>query len=188
MRYWQTEAALEHITPPGCPEPEGWNVHGWLRDRFGADDLGWAPSVLDFGCGVGRLASAFTPEQYLGVDVNEHAVRKAQREHPRHAFLCQPTPVAALPRTRVALAWTVLLHVGDEDIEATCRELTRAAGQVWVAEILGRRWRRGGNPPVFNRDLEDYRSLFPGLEVVEEFPCTRYPGSNYTIMATVEAS
>ena len=29
-----------------------------------------------------------------------------------------------------------------------------------VAEICGRKWRRKGNPPVFNREAKEYEELF----------------------------
>ena len=42
--------------------------------------LAGGPSVLDIGCGIGQFA-ALAEGDYLGIDVNEHYIRHAQRRH-----------------------------------------------------------------------------------------------------------
>ena len=43
--------------------------------------------VLDFGCGVGRLARVIHPENYLGVDSDSASLDLARKWNPEHAFL-----------------------------------------------------------------------------------------------------
>lgn len=48
-----------------------------------------AGSILDVGCGYGRVADCFTARgySYLGVDVSEDAVQGAKRQHPDAEFM-----------------------------------------------------------------------------------------------------
>jgi len=58
---------------------------------------------------------------------------------------------------------------------------------VLVAEIMGRAWRRPGDPPVFNREAQEYITLFGEhgfvLDDVITAPHRRYPGTNITFLA-----
>lgn len=42
--------------------------------------------ILDFGCGNGRLARNFLPENYLGVDINQKLLSEAKEKNPEHRF------------------------------------------------------------------------------------------------------
>ncbi len=77
-------------------------------------------TILDFGCGVGRLARAFRRhfEQYAGIDISESLVFEARR---LHASLSQAhfivSASATLPIASnscdMVYAWGVLQHVPD---------------------------------------------------------------------------
>jgi SAM-dependent methyltransferase len=176
-RWWRENAALEHLTPPGTRGAEGFDVHAALRDEIPSG------TVLDFGCGDGRLAEAFGPERYLGVDINPHAIGYCQGKYRGWRF---ELAAAELPAADCALAYTVLLHVPDGELAATVRRLCAAAPRVLVAEILGRKWRGPGEPAVFNRDLDDYLLPFwragMALVAMRERPYARYGGVPITFM------
>jgi trans-aconitate methyltransferase len=122
-----------------------------LLDAFSVDER-----VVDMGCGDGRLAGAFAPERYLGLDLSWANVQAAAQAHPGRVFSLY-TPWSPLPPGLV-LAWTVLLHVPDDQLEAFVQ---LCAGRwVVIGEIMDRRWRRPGRPPVFNRDAADYSAAF----------------------------
>jgi SAM-dependent methyltransferase len=42
--------------------------------------------ILDFGCGNGRLARNFLPENYLGVDLNQKLLSQAMEKNPGYRF------------------------------------------------------------------------------------------------------
>jgi 2-polyprenyl-3-methyl-5-hydroxy-6-metoxy-1,4-benzoquinol methylase len=43
--------------------------------------------VLDWGCGIGKLAELLPAEVYTGVDLDDESVQQARHLHPEHAFL-----------------------------------------------------------------------------------------------------
>jgi len=178
--FWQTPAGLRHVTPPGCQQPEGFDVYQELRELSGDH------SVLEFGCGTGRLSPAFLPNRYLGVDVSPGAINEAQHGCPEHPYLLYRG--GPLPRFDMVLAWTVLLHVHDDEIARTVQRLVKATRtQIVIGEIMGRSWRRLGDPPVFNREPLEYVALLEAAGMrggIRQYakPCVRYPNSHYTII------
>jgi len=113
-------------------------------------------SVLEFGCGIGRLAGCFDPECYLGVDVSTFAIAEARLLRPSHRFQVIDD-AKSLPASDVTLAHTVLLHVPDDALQAVVDRFE--SPRLIISEILGRHWRRTGNPPVFNREMSDYEAV-----------------------------
>jgi SAM-dependent methyltransferase len=154
-RFWQENVALAHITPPNVRWPEGFDVIQTLRSEIPDG------TVLDFGCGDGRMVGAFEPERYIGVDINAHAVTHCRKAFPEHRFEL----AGVLPTADTALCYTVLLHVPDDEIKQTAVRLMQAAQRVLVVEILGRKWRGSGLPPVFQREAEEYEQAFSGMRL-----------------------
>jgi len=148
--FW-AEEGLDHVIPNVGEEfPEGFDVFGLLRQIVDS-----SKNVLEIGCGYGRLCRAFTPEKYTGVDVNPKAVEAARRHNPGYRFE-HIAPAAPLPAADVALIYTVALHIPDEELARFLAPVCAAAPVVVIGEIMDIRWRRAGNPPVFNRDPEQY--------------------------------
>jgi len=156
--YWK-EKGMESIVPEGFGEcPEGWDVKELLTEL--TDELGYA-SVLDFGCGYGRLCESFDPVKYLGVDINADALSKAKKKFANYRF----EPLGEDPMfTDICLGYTVFLHMKDHEIHEALKKMR--CKWVIVAEILGREWRRDGLPPVYNRDLADYVQLFRAHDLI----------------------
>jgi len=155
--YW-TNDKMRNLVAGGLgrPHPEGFDPVEFV-EAFQLKGL-----VLDFGCGDGRLCGAFHPSRYCGVDLNPFAVEKAKTGNPGYNFH-EIDSLGDTPETRYdsCLAYTVFLHMDFDDVFEIIRLLhERGVKQILVAEILGREWRRPGNPPAFNRDLEDYINLF----------------------------
>lgn len=42
--------------------------------------------VLDVGCGFGRLANAFDPKDYTGLDFSDEMIKLAKKKNPNHFF------------------------------------------------------------------------------------------------------
>lgn len=173
--YWRQNKELAAITPEGVRFPEGFDVIETLREMFAGQ------SVVEFGCGDGRLTAAFDRETYVGVDINPHAILAARRNNPGYTF-----HLDAFPRKRAALAYTVLLHIPDDAIASVVERLSDCC-RVVVVEIMGRKWRRPGLPPVFNREPGEYETMFEhcGMRLGTKFdePYKRYGGVNITFMS-----
>lgn len=165
--FWR-DYGLAHITPSGKGNPEGWDVLPYLASLCNG-------SVIDIGCGIGRLCRAFSTDQYLGVDINAKAVDAARQRHPGYKF-----EMYRKQRADTALLYTVLLHVADDQLADFVSGIR--AKRVVVAEIMGRHWRREGDPPVYNRELADYVEAFAGWTLIDsqERPYKHYPDTNIT--------
>lgn len=179
--YWRSGVGIAHITPPGNRSPEGDGFDEVLRDLVGNG------VVLDFGCGVGRLAKVFEPDRYLGVDICADAVDIARQMLPWHRFKVLAEG-DALPRADVTLIHTVLLHVPDGDpLHALIGRLS--SERVVVSEIMGRQWRRGGEPPVFNREATEYGAAFAPAYRLNRIVAHSYPhyrGAELSMMEFVK--
>lgn len=150
--YWRGNARLEHITPRGQRFPE--------VGLFAALQQVCRGHVFELGCGDGRLAPAFAPEGYTGMDINPAALARARQANPGHRF------IAEWEAADTVLAYTVLLHLADEDLPAMLGRL-QAYPRIVIGEIMGRQWRTPGVPPVFNRERAEYEAILgPAREVV----------------------
>jgi SAM-dependent methyltransferase len=183
LKFW-TNADFRHINPARDTEfPEGWDVREELRNIIGDR------SVAEIGCGYGRLCTAFRPERYAGYDVSPAAIEEAKRRFPAYRFSVMAGE-DDYGKSDAVLLYTVLLHVHDEDIGAFVTRLASKTAMVVVAEVMGREWRRTGDPPVFNRAAEEYVALFGqhGLKVddIITAPYERYPGAQITFLVFVQ--
>jgi SAM-dependent methyltransferase len=169
--FWR-EQGLRHIIPgTGIEYHEGFNPGDIVADM--------APtgSVVELGCGYGRLAGAFAADRYLGLDINPNAVAAARERNPRHEFRLVRDD-EPLPPADTIFSYAVLLHICDDDIMPFLARMCSAAGQVIIGEVMDPRWRREGDPPVYNRDPEEYvirMSMF-GMVIAEyrKLPYARY--------------
>lgn len=148
--FWIREG-VDHIRPQAATSfPEGFDVRAAL-DR--AID-GHFP-LLEVGCGVGRIAGLFEPDLYRGVDVNPNALLAARQRLPRHDLRLIDDGFA-YPQAETILFYTVLLHLDGPFAVQALQNACSSAKRVVIAELMDSRWRRDGNPPVFNRDPEHY--------------------------------
>jgi len=147
--FWRTQNGVRHITPQGKANPEG----AWLLPYLA--DVQAHGRVVEIGCGPGRLACAFKPHAYLGLDLNERSIAEARERNPLHAF---DVAQDELPQADVYLLHTVLMHVADNELDALLGQIKAPA--VCVSEMMGREWRREGDPPVFNREPFEYVEAF----------------------------
>ena len=140
---------MQHITPLGERFPEV-NLFPALQEAIKG-------SVFEFGCGDGRLAPAFDPDQYVGYDINYFAVKAARLNNPAYQYT-DVDAIGYIYHAYTFFAYTVLLHVPDYEIENVI-SLAKKYKRIVIGEIMGRQWRRPGNPPVFNRELSEYAEM-----------------------------
>jgi len=170
--FWIAQGTA-HIKPEAGTEfPEGFDIAEVLREAINGE---WP--LLEIGCGVGRIASLFSPTEYIGVDINPNAILQARRLLPHHNFRLYDDGYA-YPQAPTALFYTVLLHVSDQALSFLLEEALKGKHRIIISEIMDTRWRREGNPPVFNRNPEDYILLMQELgfqlTFVNKTPYERY--------------
>jgi SAM-dependent methyltransferase len=155
-RYW-TEDGLKNLVAGHTNNPEGFDVRIFLKNLLEKEPQ--ISKVHELGCGAGRLCSVTSPDKYVGTDLNPHAITAAKKNNPEYNF--QEVQIHSdYPPADVTMAYTVFLHMDDITLESVIRRIAAAGHRyILVSEILGREWRRGGNPPVFNRSLDDYLVL-----------------------------
>ena len=183
--YWQQDrlANIIPITEQWGEFPEGWDVRPFIWEMLKPHLV---RQMVEVGCGYGRLCQAIPTDYYLGVDINPEAISTAKINHPSYEFQ-QIGFNDDYIQADAILAYTVLLHIDDETIGSMLERMCQASDVILIAEILGRqRWRRGGNPPVFNRDLQDYQKLMQNngyqLARCEGKPYLHYPDTEITFM------
>lgn len=162
MDYWRNNRALKHIVPPGETFPEvglGELLQRVCRGR-----------VFEFGCGYGRLAQFFEPSAYYGYDINPAALTEAYRRNRRHSFGMEWEAADTF------LAHTVLLHIPDDDLRELATKIKKY-DRIVIGEIMGRKWRRPGDPPVFNRESAEYEKLLGRKATQYKVPYPRYQTS-----------
>lgn len=143
--------------------PEGFDPAVTLRMIARHYDVG---TILDFGCGPGRLSGSFEPDSYLGVDINPVAVTEAERRHSGLSF--QTIDQGYQPQTRdLFLAYSVFQHLPDAVLAKVAAAHAAPCPTIVIAEILGREWRRSQSDlPAFNRERDEYVALFPEHRLV----------------------
>lgn len=147
--FWRAQNGVRHITPAGKVNPEG----AWLLPYLA--EVASHGRVVEIGCGPGRLACAFKPHAYLGLDINERSIAEARERYAHHPFALVQDE---LPEADAYLFHTVLMHVPDGELNALIGRIR--APVVCVSEMMGREWRREGDPPVFNREPFEYAAEF----------------------------
>lgn len=157
--FWRANSSLRDITPEGERFPEVGLFDALRRACRG--------TVFEFGCGDGRLSPAFEPSSYAGFDINLHALAAARASNPAYRYVSEWEPADTF------LAHTVLLHVPDDEIGAVL-DRAKTYSRVVIGEILGRKWRRRGDPPVFNREAAEYAEMMGSEPQVLAIPYPRY--------------
>ena len=151
--FWKKEGH-KHIMPKiGGEFPEGWDVKSYLTE------LCDGKLVTEIGCGIGRLSPAFPPEHYIGIDVSPKVLEIAESKNKNYKYLLH-NQGDSYPQADVRFVYTVLLHIDDDYISDFVENLCEGTERVIVAEIMGRKWRGPGTVPVFNREAEEYYTLF----------------------------
>ena len=123
-------------------------------------------SVLDIGCGYGRVAGQFIANghRYTGIDISPDAIARAATDHPTGNFICADL-LQWQPRQKydIILVFYVYIHVVDDDAWRTIVERTLA----WIAPdgvlvmadaIVDAEQRHGLH--VVARPLAEYAKIF----------------------------
>lgn len=157
--YWRSNVDLHNLTPKGLRFPEV-GLFDSLREACQG-------SVFEVGCGDGRLSPAFDSSTYIGMDVNPAALKKARIDNPAYRYVDEWLPADTV------LAYTVLLHISDKDIGKMMDKLKQYP-RIVIGEIMGRKWRTSGAPPVFNREVSEYEAFLGPVKRIIRVPYPHY--------------
>ena len=162
--FWLTKESARHI----APNQEGFDPVNLLA-MF---NMGM---TVDYGCGYGRLASAFPPSEYIGYDVSADRIKQARALHPKHRFEVLDDGTKDWLCTDSLLLYTVAVHLEDDEVQHVVAQ--SIAHRIILAEVIGRRYRRDGTPPVYNREVAEYDQLLWGyrLHALLELPILDRP-------------
>jgi SAM-dependent methyltransferase len=177
--FWK-EQGLNYIIPHiGIKFPEGFDIEKYLFEFIGDR------SVVEVGCGYGRLCNAFSNDKYTGYDINPAAIEKAIAENSQYEFVLMED-ATIIKQSDVVLLYTVGLHISDDRITEFLSSITQNCKSLVIAEIMSRKWRRSGDPPVFNRELKDYNAIMKSISFNQKKtsvkPYKRYPNTNITFV------
>jgi len=138
--------------------PEGFDVTNVIRQL--SDEVGYK-SVIDFGCGHGRLCESFDPKNYLGLDIDPNSIEMARKKFSEYRFdHVKQEPSSA----DLYLAYNVFLHMNDQTVDLALKNM-RCKWLILV-EMLGRNWRSTQIPQTYNRELSEYIALLRSHDLI----------------------
>jgi 2-polyprenyl-3-methyl-5-hydroxy-6-metoxy-1,4-benzoquinol methylase len=70
-------------------------------------------SVIDVGCGTGKLAEYVHPDNYVGTDTDVGSISFARVKYPRHTFLTAEEAANIKRKFDTVVALAVIEHVGN---------------------------------------------------------------------------
>jgi SAM-dependent methyltransferase len=128
--YWDREGTTKTFS------------HPVNLDRL-RENLGPEGTILDYGCGYGRVTAMLFEMGYrglTGVDSSQGMIEKARAMHPHLSFLRIEPPTVPFPDASfdAALLFAVLTCIpGDEDQKAVINELyrvVRPGGIIYISD------------------------------------------------------
>ena len=161
--YWLTEHSNKSITP--------------LTEDFDPVELlkiMRLKRTLDFGCGFGRLSPAFSPSDYLGLDMSASRINSARKLYPNYSF----TVLAGSKYFDTLLFYTVAVHLTDEEFIEVIDRFPN--DRIIIIEVIGRKYRRNeGEPAVYNREIDEYSTMLKGYNLHAKLEGLRYKEKPY---------
>lgn len=186
LDFWQADH-LRNIIPPFSEAPAGFDEVAFLKRLF---PLLQVNNIVELGCGYGRLAPAFSPLIYRGLDINPEAIEKARNNWPNYQFEVIEFDTS-YPRADLYLAYTVLLHIDDKNIAPIARRLAEACCKLLIVEILDPSFRNARSlVPNFIRSRAEYERVFDSFKLDFELrrPYARYPGKDISYLLLINTA
>ena len=161
------------LTIPGLSEEEFWDRGrrevGELLERFGH-----VGSVLDFGCGIGRLTQAFAAvcDSAEGVDISPEMIRLA-RIYNRHVncayFLNETDDLSAFGDDEFDLVYStiVLQHLPPHLARGYVREFLRVSRGHVVFQLPEGRTSEAGALSMYGTRRAEVESWLDGAELLD---------------------
>lgn len=150
--FWKTQG-INHLRWPQLKEyHEGENnIHKLVE--FVGDK-----TVRDIGCGYGRLSKFFDQNKYIGYDICEAAVKKANRLFSGHQFV--HWKFENMNITEVSFFFNGPHLVNHSDISELIRIICLDTNAVIFGEIMDPTWSGSFVFKEYRRTVEEYDILF----------------------------
>jgi SAM-dependent methyltransferase len=117
--------------------------------------------ILEIGCGTGRMASRFAPDDYIGVDIDPAALKIARTLYPEHNFRIHDRGLG-YPDAPTVLFRGLLEYVPDTDLPDLLAEACTGRRHVFIVADQQIRVDAGGHK-YFRRCQADYERLMRPL-------------------------
>jgi hypothetical protein len=141
-------------------------VNDWLTYcDFGKElalTIGENLPVLEVGCGDGKVANFFAPNDYIGTDINPELLIRAKENFPKHNFRITDIGLE-YPDAPSALCLNVAYCISDSYILTFMQNLIRNRKQIILIELMSRSLRIENYPFAFYREPDEYIRLFNNL-------------------------
>ena len=118
----------------------GWNHIFEVHKEIIKEHIKPTDRVLDAGCGYGRMAALFTPENYVGIDFSPDFIAKAESKYPNHMFMIGDLKKLKFEKGEFDWAFCVSIkrmvvdNLGEEAWKKMEKELKRVAKKVLILE------------------------------------------------------
>jgi len=161
--FWQGQRGLNNIKPKRI---------GLLWESFNAIDLVvdfvGDNTVVEVGCGNGRFSQGFTPEQYVGVDLNVDAINVSRENYPKYQFNILEK-YSEIPARDVMLLHSAALYVPDDEIADV---FAQAKKRIVLAETMGVRVIKDREQPEnlayhYARTADEYEAILKDWKLVD---------------------
>lgn len=105
--------------------------------QFLADCEVPATSVLDYGCGIGRLSQVLGRmfDEYVGMDFSEYMISIAKEKHPKHSYKVLKS-YSDIPECDLIFLFTVLLHIPPEELEDFAKHIRGKFKYIFIGEHM----------------------------------------------------
>jgi len=163
--FWKGQRGLDNIKPKRVGKKwESYDAIALVSELVGDD------SVVEVGCGQGRFSRGFTPEQYIGVDLNPAAIDIAQQGNTDYEFKIVKE-YSEIPSRDVMLLHSAALHVPDDEIFEL---FAQANKRIILAETMGVRIARETPKPAklafhYARTEQDYIKILKDWKLENSF-------------------
>lgn len=185
------------MTPFGRPPPlTPWTdpaiadalYHGWTTDPRNIADAERlvaalrseepeARSVLDYGCGTGRLAAWFDRRVYVGYDPSPAMLAVARRAYPQHRFV---QALRTWQEADAVICNSVVQYLEDDAWRETLRDIAERSVYVSMIETYDLAGAApticspgGSDTTIYLRCERAYRAALGGIGIVDRHELSR---------------
>ena len=150
--FWQTE---------GINHTRFLHYQEWYEGRDTVEKtvemVGFNCSVRDVGCGYGRLAGFFKPENYIGYEICKPVVIKAATLRPQYNVVHWEFTI--MPYADVTLFVNGPHLVNNEEIVTLCELMCKNTKSVVLAEMMDPEWVGPFEYTEYRREVTTYDDL-----------------------------